>query len=154
MFTLLQWDTAGQERFRSITSGYYKGAHAIVVVYDVTRIETFDALPGWLNEIEKHGKEGVMKILVGNKSDLVDQRKVGYEKAKEIAEGNKMLFYETSAKDTSNVDKLFEDTCKIFLSQQLGSGDKGKQGNFSNGTNLLGNNNNNSTDPGKKKGCC
>lgn len=153
MFTLLQWDTAGQERFRSITSGYYKGAHAIVVVYDVTRMDTFNALPGWLNEIEKHGKEGVMKILVGNKCDLVDQRQVKYEKAKEIADGNKMLFYETSAKDTSNVDKLFEDTCKIFISQQVGNEDKGKKGNFSNGTNLLGNNNNTNTDSGKK-GCC
>ena len=65
-----QWDTAGQERFRTITSSYYRGAHGIIVVYDVTDAATFHNVKVWLQEIDRYATESVKKLLVGNKSDL------------------------------------------------------------------------------------
>merc|ERR1711957_143676 len=64
------WDTAGQERFRTITSSYYRGAHGIIVVYDVTDNESFNNVKQWLHEIDRYACENVNKLLVGNKSDL------------------------------------------------------------------------------------
>ena len=74
----IQWDTAGQERFKTITSSYYKGAHGIIVVYDVTDRESFKAIDHWMDEVDKHAKESVNKILVGNKCDLDYDRKVTF----------------------------------------------------------------------------
>jgi small GTP-binding protein len=65
--TRLQWDTAGQERFRTITSSYYRGAHGIIVVFDVTDQESFNNVKQWLNEIDRYANENVNKLLVGNK---------------------------------------------------------------------------------------
>ena len=62
-----QWDTAGQERFRTITSSYYRGAHGIIVVFDVTEQESFNNVKQWLNEIDRYANENVNKLLVGNK---------------------------------------------------------------------------------------
>ena len=62
-----QWDTAGQERFRTITSSYYRGAHGIIVVFDVTDQESFNNVKQWLNEIDRYANENVNKLLVGNK---------------------------------------------------------------------------------------
>ncbi len=64
------WDTAGQERFRTITSSYYRGAHGIIMVYDITETESFKNVSNWNNEIAKYASEGVRKLLVGNKCDL------------------------------------------------------------------------------------
>ena len=69
------WDTAGQERFRTLTSSYYRGAHGVVLVYDVTRTDTFENLQQWLKEVNMYSPnngEAVVKLLVGNKIDLVD----------------------------------------------------------------------------------
>ena len=71
---LPQWDTAGQERFRTITSSYYRGAHGIIVVYDVTEAESYNNVKQWLHEIDRYACEGVNKLLVGNKSDLTSKR--------------------------------------------------------------------------------
>ena len=76
------WDTAGQERFRTITSSYYRGAHGIIVVYDVTDADSFNNVKQWLQEIDRYAAEGVNKLLVGNKSDLVDKKAVETEQAK------------------------------------------------------------------------
>ncbi|KAI8636822.1 GTP-binding protein ypt1 [Parasitella parasitica] len=101
------WDTAGQERFRTITSSYYRGAHGIIVVYDVTDKDSFDNVKQWLQEIDRYAAEGVNKLLVGNKSDLVDKKMVDSEEAKDFAEQINISLLETSAKDATNVEQAF-----------------------------------------------
>ncbi|KAI9476990.1 ras GTPase [Coemansia sp. RSA 990] len=101
------WDTAGQERFRTITSSYYRGAHGIIVVYDVTDSETFSNVKQWLQEIDRYASEGVNKLLVGNKSDLEDKRAVDFTEAQEFAKDLNISFLETSAKDSTNVENAF-----------------------------------------------
>ncbi|KAI0244797.1 ras GTPase, partial [Massospora cicadina] len=101
------WDTAGQERFRTITSSYYRGAHGIIVVYDVTDQDSFANVKQWLQEIERYASEGVNKLLVGNKNDLVDKKVVETDVAKEYADGISVPFLETSAKDATNVERAF-----------------------------------------------
>lgn len=103
----LQWDTAGQERFRTITSSYYRGAHGIIVVYDVTEADSFQNVKQWLQEIDRYATEGVNKLLVGNKSDLADKRAVDFSTAKEFADSLDIPFLETSAKDSTNVEQAF-----------------------------------------------
>jgi Ras-related protein Rab-1A len=101
------WDTAGQERFRTITSSYYRGAHGIIVVYDVTDSETFSNVKQWLQEIDRYASEGVDKLLVGNKSDLTNKKVVEYSVAKEFADQLNIPFLETSAKNATNVEQAF-----------------------------------------------
>ncbi|XP_076833304.1 ras-related protein ORAB-1 [Brachyhypopomus gauderio] len=101
------WDTAGQERFRTITSSYYRGAHGIIIVYDVTDQESFSNVKQWLEEIDRYACENVSKLLVGNKSDLTSKKVVDFTTAKEFAETLNVPFLETSSKDASNVEKAF-----------------------------------------------
>ncbi|KAI8638467.1 GTP-binding protein ypt1 [Parasitella parasitica] len=101
------WDTAGQERFRTITSSYYRGAHGIIVVYDVTDKESFNNVKQWLQEIDRYAAEGVNKLLVGNKSDLTDKKVVDFADAKDFAEPINIPILETSAKDSTNVEQAF-----------------------------------------------
>ena len=76
------WDTAGQERFRTITTSYYKGAQAIVVVFDITDKDSFEHVKNWMADVDKFAKEGVLRILVGNKCDLEHKRQVSNENGK------------------------------------------------------------------------
>merc|ERR1711977_196232 len=101
------WDTAGQERFKTITSSYYKGAHGIILVYDITDKQTFKDIENWLAEVDKFANENVIKLLVGNKCDLENQRQVSFEEGKELADNLGVKFIETSAKSANNVDKAF-----------------------------------------------
>ncbi|KAJ6803046.1 ras-related protein RIC1 [Iris pallida] len=101
------WDTAGQERFRTITSSYYRGAHGIIVVYDVTDQESFNNIRQWLNEIDRYASDNVNKLLVGNKCDLTDKRVVSYETGKAFADEIGIPFLETSAKSAANVEQAF-----------------------------------------------
>ncbi|TCD63973.1 GTP-binding protein of the rab [Steccherinum ochraceum] len=107
MLKLQIWDTAGQERFRTISQAYYRGAHGIIVVYDVTDGESFEHVKSWLTEINKHAAEGVHKLIIGNKSDLVERKVVAYSDAKEFADQHSIPFLETSAKTSTNVEDAF-----------------------------------------------
>ena len=101
------WDTAGQERFRTIAAAYYRGAHGIIMVYDVTDGETFSNVKGWLQEIERYASEDVKKLIIGNKSDLVEKKVIEYSVAKEFADNLSIPFIETSARDATNVEEAF-----------------------------------------------
>eukprot|EP00008_Paramoeba_atlantica_P014725 CAMPEP_0201474902 /NCGR_PEP_ID=MMETSP0151_2-20130828/386_1 /ASSEMBLY_ACC=CAM_ASM_000257 /TAXON_ID=200890 /ORGANISM="Paramoeba atlantica, Strain 621/1 / CCAP 1560/9" /LENGTH=204 /DNA_ID=CAMNT_0047854839 /DNA_START=165 /DNA_END=779 /DNA_ORIENTATION=- len=103
------WDTAGQERFRTITSSYYRGAHGIIVVYDISDSVSFNNVKQWLQEIDRYACESVTKLLVGNKCDLdaEGKRAVSYDTAKDLADSLGLTLIETSAKDSTNVEKCF-----------------------------------------------
>lgn len=101
------WDTAGQERFKTITAAYYKGAHGIILVFDITDRDTFNNISSWLGEIRKHAGPNVVRLLVGNKCDLDSDRKVTQKEAKDFAESQGMTYIETSAKARINVDEAF-----------------------------------------------
>merc|ERR1711920_154862 len=88
------WDTAGQERFRTITSSYYRGAHGIIVVYDVTDKESFNNVKHWMQEIDKY--------------DLSSKKVVSYDEAKELSDSLGVQFMETSAKNAHNVEQAFQ----------------------------------------------
>lgn len=101
------WDTAGQERFRTITSSYYRGAHGIIVVYDVTEAESFANVKTWLSEIDRYASDNVNKLLVGNKSDLVERKVVDTAQAESFAKSLNISFLETSARTRENVEQAF-----------------------------------------------
>ncbi|VVB08263.1 unnamed protein product [Arabis nemorensis] len=106
------WDTAGQERFRAVTSAYYRGAVGALLVYDISRRQTFHSIGRWLNELHTHSDMNVVTILVGNKSDLKDIREVSTAEGKALAEAQGLFFMETSALDSSNVAAAFETVVK------------------------------------------
>lgn len=102
------WDTAGQERFRTLTGSYYRGAHGVILTYDVTRMDTFENLQQWLREVEQYtpnNGENVVKLLVGNKIDL--GREVPRQMAEEWARNQGMLFLEASAKTKKGIRQSF-----------------------------------------------
>ncbi|KAJ3129341.1 Ras- protein Rab-4A, partial [Nowakowskiella sp. JEL0407] len=102
------WDTAGQESFRSISRAYYRGAIGCLLVYDITRRETFNHLVSWLEDVKQHGNEEIKIALVANKCDLVSRRQVSREEGETFARRNNLLYLETSAKTGDNVDGAFE----------------------------------------------
>ena len=101
------WDTAGQERFRTITTAYYRGAMGILLVYDVTDETSFMSVRNWMKQIDQNASENVNRILIGNKCDMEEARKVSYDQGKALAAEFKINFFETSAKLNSNVEKAF-----------------------------------------------
>ena len=145
------WDTAGQERFKNITASYYRGAHGILVVYDITDMESFKNINNWLIEIEKNANKNVYKILIGNKCDLEEKRTVSTQQGKELAETYGMQFIETSAKSNTNVSEAFEllgkETMKLSLND--------KEKNYSNpNRNRLNLNKAEEIQYKKQGGCC
>ena len=102
------WDTAGQERFKTITATYYKGAHGIILVYDITDRQSFQDIDNWLGEIQTHANPNVAKLLIGNKCDLENERAVSAQEGKEYAESLGMNFLETSAKNKINIEETFK----------------------------------------------
>ncbi|KAJ6727325.1 DRAB5-RELATED [Salix purpurea] len=111
------WDTAGQERFGTLISSYYRGAHGIILVYDVTRRETFENLSDiWAKEVELYStNHDCIKILVGNKVDRDSERAVSREEGMALAQQHKCSFFECSAKTSENVLKCFKElTLKIL----------------------------------------
>eukprot|EP01114_Cavostelium_apophysatum_P003053 TRINITY_DN1278_c0_g1_i1.p1 TRINITY_DN1278_c0_g1~~TRINITY_DN1278_c0_g1_i1.p1 ORF type:complete len:218 (+),score=42.31 TRINITY_DN1278_c0_g1_i1:120-773(+) len=101
------WDTAGQERFRTITTAYYRSAMGVLLVYDVTDDKSFANIKNWIRNIEQHASENINKVLVGNKCDLVDKRIIDTARGKSLADEFKIAFFETSAKNSINVEEAF-----------------------------------------------
>ena len=143
-------DTAGQERFKNITASYYRGGNGVLVVYDITDRESFDNLNSWLIEIEKNANKNVYKLLIGNKSDLEEKRKVTFQEGKDFATSNGMQFIETSAKTASKVQEAFElltqEIIKASVTKDRGMEKKDKAVHLSSGVSDL------STK--QKGGCC
>jgi Ras-related protein Rab-2A len=104
------WDTAGQESFRSITRSYYRGAAGALLVYDITRRDTFSHLTNWLQDARENGNPDMIITLVGNKNDLDSRRTVTTEEGERFARDNNLIFVETSAKSNNNVEEAFEST--------------------------------------------
>lgn len=102
------WDTTGQERFRSLTTGYYRNAHAALVVYDITSKESLLNCDRWMNDVKMHSGHDIPNILLGNKCDKLSGRSVSTSDGERFAlQHNMMTFIETSAKDGRNVDTAF-----------------------------------------------
>lgn len=115
------WDTAGQESFRSITRSYYRGAAGALLVYDITRRETFDHLASWLEDARQHANSNMTIMLIGNKADLNHRRQVSTEEGEQFAKENGLIFMETSAKTAANVEEAFVGTAtKIYEKIQEG----------------------------------
>jgi Ras-related protein Rab-11A len=108
------WDTAGQERYRAITSAYYRGAVAALLVYDITKLHTFQNVEKWLQELKDYADDNIVVMLVGNKSDLKHLRAVKVEEAQSFAEEHELAFIETSALDSTNVVDAFEQIIQIY----------------------------------------
>ena len=106
------WDTAGQDRFRSITKNYYKGAHGIILIYDITNKKSFENVRTWINQIKEEVSEKVSIILVGNKIDDEEHRVVATDDGEKIAKELGLMFFECSAKSGVNIDSTFNELVK------------------------------------------
>lgn len=124
------WDTAGQEQFRSITRSYYRDAAGALLVYDITRRESFNHLEKWLEEARLNGNKNMTIMLIGNKSDLEHRRVVSTDEGREFAERNGLVFMETSAKSAANVEEAFIKTAQqIYENITEGVTDPSREGN-------------------------
>lgn len=112
------WDTAGQERFRTITTSYYRGAHGILIVYDVTHRQSFNNIKSWFAEVRKHGMQNTKLILLGNKSDLTTHRAVETAEGAEVARHYGAEFMETSAKEAANVELAFDSVALALMDRR------------------------------------
>ena len=145
------WDTAGQERYKAITSAYYKGSRGALIVYDITRIETYNNVDKWITELREKVEGPLKLLLIGNKSDKKDERKMSIETALHKARQLNVPLMETSAYDSTNIKKAFEtilkEMYKDFKKEKVNY--KKEKTNKSEGVNLEVENNNK-----KENGCC
>ena len=143
------WDTAGQERFKNIIASYYRGAHGILLLYDVTDKDSFKNLSNWLIEIEKNASKNVLKVLIGNKTDLEEKRVITYNQGKEFADTYGLKYIETSAKKNLNVNEAFETLGRELMAasddKRITKTKPNKKISVAKAQDLT---------PEKKKGCC
>ena len=105
---LVIWDTCGTENYRSLTRQYYRGADGAIVIFDLTDQSSFNDLKKWIKDIKNYGEKDIQIIIVGNKLDLFNQRKVTQSQANNFCNENKYKYIEASAKDGTNLLKIFE----------------------------------------------
>eukprot|EP01120_Amphizonella_sp_Union-15-10_P009511 TRINITY_DN3614_c0_g1_i1.p1 TRINITY_DN3614_c0_g1~~TRINITY_DN3614_c0_g1_i1.p1 ORF type:complete len:191 (-),score=33.79 TRINITY_DN3614_c0_g1_i1:24-596(-) len=110
------WDTAGQERYKTITSPYYRDSDGILICFSLSDEESFKNISAWLKDIERYAPEGVVRLLIGTKSDLGD-RKISEVQATKLANDYDLKFVETSAKTGAGVDKAFLECLREVLKQ-------------------------------------
>ena len=106
-------DTAGQEKFRAISVNYLKGTNGVILVFDITNKETFDLLESWLKELKDTNKSNISKVLVGNKSDLAENREVTVEDANKFANNINCKYFEASAKTGENINEALDEIARI-----------------------------------------
>lgn len=128
VFKIEVWDTAGQERYKAITSAYYKGANGALVVYDMTREETFQNVDKWIAELKEKGSSNICLMLIGNKADLKDQIEITSEEALNKAKMLEVPILETSALSAVNVKEAFymllKEMYKVFINDKSSQGNK------------------------------
>ncbi|CAN6291292.1 unnamed protein product, partial [Urochloa humidicola] len=148
------WDTAGQERYRAITSAYYRGAVGALLVYDITKKQTFENIQRWLRELRDHADSNIVIMMVGNKSDLNHLRSVPEEDGQALAEKEGLSFLETSALEALNVEKAFQtilaDIHQIISKKALAAQEAAGSGPPGQGTTI----NVADSSANTKKGCC
>ena len=135
------WDTAGQDRFRSITKNYYKGAHGIILIYDITTKQTFQNIKNWITTIKEEVSDKVKIVLVGNKIDDEENRKVSTDEGEKMAKEYKLDFHETSAKTGINIDNTFKEIAQQIFETYTKEENKGNKLD-------------NKKTESKKKNCC
>ena len=119
-FNLHLYDTGGAEHYGALRQNYYYNADFAIIVYDITKRETFNSIDNWIRECEYSHNENLIKILVGNKTDLAkEKREVTEEEGKDLAERYGIDFYETSALEGFNIEKIFKDSCTKEYSNSL-----------------------------------
>ncbi|KAM4021396.1 ras-related protein Rab-43 [Anomaloglossus baeobatrachus] len=101
------WDTAGQERFRTITQSYYRSANGAIIAFDITKKKSFESVPRWIEDVRKYAGSNIVQLLIGNKSDMHEFREVQPGEAEALAKHYDLTTFETSAKDSSNVEEAF-----------------------------------------------
>lgn len=111
------WDTAGQEKFRSIMKTYYKGATGIILTYSIADRKSFQNVENWLKQIQIHASADVNVVLVGNKCDLTE-RDVTTIEGQQLAQKHSLQFFETSAKEGTNVNEVFYHLAKVIKTKQ------------------------------------
>mgnify|MGYP000872807846 CR=1 FL=1 len=102
------WDTAGQERFRTLTHAFYKQANGVVVAFDVTNEDTFKNVRKWMESIFEHADHNICKVMVGNKIDLEEDRRISAKEAQDLANQYQMKYFEASAKENTGIAEFFE----------------------------------------------
>ncbi|CAD8111906.1 unnamed protein product [Paramecium primaurelia] len=112
------WDTAGQERFRTISKNYYRGAHAIFFIYDITNIVSFKRIEQWINDVEQNLPSDKIKVLIGNKCDLNNNRQVCYDDGKKFAAQQGLEFFESSALENHNIEGPINYVIEHFIKQK------------------------------------
>ena len=151
------WDTAGQERYQAITSSYFRGSDGCFIVYDITNETSFNNIEKWFDKIHEENDKEIPVIIVGNKCDLENERKIPTEKAKEKAQNLKCAFYETSALKAINIEQIFEELVNTIYDKT--GGNKSDDDihieivNENKGVNIN-SENNEENDDNNKKGCC
>ncbi|KAM8986307.1 ras-related protein Rab-13 [Guaruba guarouba] len=109
------WDTAGQERFKTITTAYFRGAVGIILVYDITDEKSFENIQNWMKSIKENASAGVERLLIGNKCDLEEKRRVRRDAGEKLAKEHGIRFFETSAKASVNVEEAFSALARDIL---------------------------------------
>ena len=130
------YDTAGQERFKNIVKHYYKGANGVLLIYDITKRDTFEKLEFWLEDLKENSDNlnNLFIYLIGNKNDLEERREVDFEEANKFAKEKNIPYIEVSAKTGNNIKKLFDEMIKGTLTKIITF--EKKQNNLSNSINL------------------
>jgi Ras-related protein Rab-1A len=137
------WDTAGQDRFKNIVASYYRGAHGIILMFDITSSSSFQNIQRWYDEAQNYLQKSVPKLLIGNKVDLATQRIVKNEDAVSLADRFGAQYIETSAKTNVNVKAAFESLTRSIMASNIVS----IPGNIGKGVKMV---------PSRpiQKGCC